>query len=45
MANIYTGWKENARDMEGSVREIGDTRKNVREAKKNQEVLDHITEN
>ena len=44
MANVYRGWEENARGMEGSVRETGDTRKNVREAKKNHEALDHITE-
>lgn len=44
MGNIYRGRKENARDMDGSVREIGDAGKNVREAEKNQEALDHVTE-
>ena len=30
--------------MEGSVRETGDARNNVREAKKNHDALDYITE-
>ena len=46
--NIYREWKKKddvERELDGSVREVGDPRKNVREAqgRESQEAFDHVT--